>query len=101
MNITVKSTTRGGSHVDNRSLIYNSPPPHDRMGGGKKRKTMKEFVLLKDIDWFGKLIPSGIIYRQVNADYYQPMINGARCPSLQIDFYTVLNNPQYFLEIRN
>ena len=36
MNITVKSTTRGGSHVDNRSLIYNSPPPHDRMGGGSK-----------------------------------------------------------------
>ena len=26
MNHTVKSTTRGGSHVDNRSLIYNHNP---------------------------------------------------------------------------
>lgn len=61
----------------------------------------KSFVLLKDIDWFGKLIPSGTIYKQVNADYFHPMINSARCPSMQINFYTVLNNPQYFLEIKH
>jgi hypothetical protein len=61
---------------------------------------MKEYVLLKDIDWFGKLILAGTIFKQVNSDYYHPTINGARCPSMQIDFYTVLNNPNYFLEIR-
>ena len=61
---------------------------------------MKEFVLLKDIDWFGKQIPAGTIYKQVNADYYHPTVNGAQCPSMSVDFYTVLNNPQYFLQIR-
>lgn len=61
---------------------------------------MKEFVLLKDMDWFGKPIPAGTIYRQVNADYYHPMLSGARCPAMQVGFYTVLNNPQYFLEVR-
>jgi len=65
-----------------------------------KNDNMKEFVLLKDMDWFGKSIPSGTIYRQVNDDYYHPIVNSARCPSMQVDFYTVLNNPQYFLEIR-
>lgn len=61
---------------------------------------MKQFVLLKDIDWFGKLIPAGTIYKQVNSDRYHPMVNYARCPSMEVDFYTVLNNPQYFLEIK-
>ena len=61
---------------------------------------MQEFILLNDVNWFGQIIPAGTIYRQVNADYYHPIINGARCPSKQINFYTVLNNPKYFLKIR-
>lgn len=61
---------------------------------------MKKFILLKDIDWFGKPIKAGTVYQQVNADYYHPIINHARCPSQQIDFYTVLNNHNYFLEIQ-
>jgi len=59
-----------------------------------------EFVLLKDIDWFGRLISAGTIYRQISGDYYHPIIKGARCPSLQLDFYTVKNNGQYFLQLQ-
>jgi hypothetical protein len=62
---------------------------------------MKTFVLLRDIDWFGKQVLAGTLYKQVNADYYHPIINSARCPVLQISFYTVLNNPDYFLQIQD
>lgn len=60
----------------------------------------KDYILLRDINWFGREINAGTVYRQTSADYYQPIINSARCPSLQIDFYTVKNNPIYFLEIK-
>lgn len=58
-----------------------------------------KYVLLQNINWFGRNIPAGTIYHQVNADYYTPSVSGARCPSLQLDFYTVKNNPGYFLKI--
>lgn len=61
----------------------------------------EKFVLLKDIDWFGKRIAAGTIYNKINGDYYQPIIDHARCPSLQVDFYTVKNNPEYFLRVRS
>lgn len=62
--------------------------------------TLHDWVLLVDIDFFGRMIFAGTIFRQVNADYYHPMINGARCPSYQIDFYIVKNNPKVFLQIK-
>ena len=58
-----------------------------------------EWVLLVDIDFFGRIICAGTIFRQVNEDYYQPIINGSRCPSYQIDFMIVKNNPKVFLKI--
>lgn len=60
----------------------------------------KEWVLLIDVDFFGRMIFAGTVFRQVNGDYYHPIINGARCPSYQIDFYIVKNNPKVFLELR-
>jgi hypothetical protein len=60
---------------------------------------LSEWVLLVDIDFFGRLIYAGTIFRQVNADYYHPIINGARCPSYQIDFMIVKNNPKVFLKL--
>lgn len=59
-----------------------------------------DYLLLIDIDWFGKTIPAGAIFKQVNADYWQPIFNNSRHPSHQIDFYTVRNNPKYFIQIQ-
>lgn len=61
---------------------------------------LHEWVLLVDIDFFGRMIYAGTIFRQVNADYYHPIINGARCPSYQVDFMVVKNNPKVFLKIQ-
>lgn len=60
---------------------------------------LQDFVLLKTINWFGKEIPAGTIYRQVNGDYWHPMLNYSRCSSMQIDFNTVINNSGYFLKL--
>jgi hypothetical protein len=57
---------------------------------------LRDWVLQKDMDFFGRTIPKGTIYKQVNSDYYHPIVNGNRCPSLQVDFYIVKNNPDYF-----
>lgn len=58
-----------------------------------------DWVLLKDINFFGRNIPAGTIYKQVNADHYHPILNGARCLSYVVDFMIVKNNPEYFLQL--
>jgi hypothetical protein len=60
---------------------------------------LSEWVLLLDFDFFGYMIYAGTIFRQVNADYYHPIINGARCPNYQINFMIVKNNPKVFLKL--
>lgn len=60
---------------------------------------MKEFVLLKNIDWFGEPIKAGTIYKQVNSDDYHPIIRGSQRPTMKVDFHTVISNDEYFLEI--
>lgn len=65
----------------------------------KKPTDLSDWVLLVDIDFFGTMIFAGTIFRQVNADYYHPIINVARCPSYQIDFMIVKNNPKVFLKL--
>lgn len=57
---------------------------------------MSTYILQKDIDWFGKKITAGTRYVAHGNDYYWPVINDAHCPSCQVDFYTVKNNPEYF-----
>lgn len=57
-----------------------------------------DWVLQEDVCIYGKDIPKGTLFIQMNADYYHPIINGARCPSYQVDFYIVKNNPNYFRE---
>jgi hypothetical protein len=54
------------------------------------------YILQKDIDFFGKKIPAGTKYIQHGNDYWWPVIDGAHCPSGQVDFYTVRENPEYF-----
>lgn len=67
----------------------------------KEAKMSKSrWVLLKDVNFFGRHIPAGTIFHQVGDNYYWPSVNGARVPAMQIDFYTVKNNPEYFLEIK-
>lgn len=57
---------------------------------------MSNYILQKDIDFFGRKIKAGTLYVQHGADYYWPVINDAHVPSCQLDFYTVKNNPEYF-----
>jgi hypothetical protein len=68
-------------------------------GEPKLIEALSEWVLLIDVDFFGRTIYAGTIFRQVNADYYHPMINGARCPSYQVNFMIVKNNPKCFLKL--
>lgn len=58
---------------------------------------MTNYILQQDINWFGKTIKAGTRYAPHGNDYYWPIINDAHCPSQQVDFYTVKNNPKYFL----
>lgn len=58
----------------------------------------EKYILRKSVNWFGTYIPQGTIYVQHGKDYYWPIINDAHCPSMQIDFMTVTNNP-YFMAI--
>lgn len=63
-----------------------------------KRNVKVSYILQKDINWFGRTIRKGTEYRQVNSDYWHPIIQGNQCPSLAIDFYTVKNNEEYFIK---
>ena len=56
----------------------------------------ENYILKKEINWFGKLITVGTIYVKKNGDYWWPIYNGAHVPSMQIDFMTIRNNPEYF-----
>ncbi|WP_460670493.1 hypothetical protein [Larkinella ripae] len=64
----------------------------------QKSKGYKDWVLQKEANVYGRIIPAGTVFVQMNGDYYHPIINGARCPSYQVDFYIVKNNPEYFSE---
>lgn len=57
---------------------------------------MSTYILQKDFNWFGTIIPAGTKYVPHGDDHYWPVIDGAHCPSGQLDFYTVKNNPEYF-----
>jgi hypothetical protein len=60
----------------------------------------QDYVLLKHIDWFGRPIPAGTIYKQVTNDCWHPTIDGAQCPNLAVTFMTVRANDNYFLAIQ-
>lgn len=60
-------------------------------------KKKQDWILKKEINFFGKIIPEGTVYQQVSADYYHPIVKGNGCPSLQVDFYIIKNNPEYFI----
>lgn len=62
----------------------------------QKEKGFTDYLLQKNCNWFGKFIPAGTLYVQVNADEWVPVIDGARLPSMMVDFYTVRNNESYF-----
>lgn len=61
--------------------------------------TPTEYVLIKSVDWFGRTIPAGTIYKQAGPLRFCPTIDGINCPHLEIVFRTILNNPDYFLQL--
>lgn len=60
-------------------------------------KGFTDWILQKDVNFFGRYIPAGTIFVQVNADSYHPIIGGNSCPSCAVDFYIVKKNTDYFL----
>ena len=63
---------------------------------------MEIYVLLKDANWFGKIIKKGAIYKQYSntKDKFRCFtIDGNECPHLDLTFMTVRNNSEYFMEL--
>jgi hypothetical protein len=63
---------------------------------------MRAFILLKDFNFFGKIIPKGTVYTMFPYDhdvYICNTPNGDICPHWNLTFMTVINNDEYFLEI--
>ncbi len=63
---------------------------------------MEAHLLLKDFNWFGKIIPEGTIYRQYpnTKDNFRCFTaNGDECPHWDLTFMTVRNNPEWFLQL--
>lgn len=54
------------------------------------------YILQKDFNWFGKVIPAGTKYVQHGADYWWPVIDGAHVPAMQVNFMTVRCNQEWF-----
>lgn len=59
-------------------------------------KGFQDYLLQKEMNWFGRIIPKDTLYIQMSKDYWIPSIDGARIPAMQLDFYTVKNNADYF-----
>lgn len=54
------------------------------------------YIIQKDFNWFGKIIPAGTRYVPHGADYWWPVVNGAHIPTMQLDFRTIKNNQEWF-----
>lgn len=54
----------------------------------------ENYILQKEINWFGKLITVGTIYVKKDGGYWFPV--GTNTPSMRVDFMTIRNNPEYF-----
>lgn len=80
--------------IDRKLRVLSQEAEHDL---AQEENGYRDWILQQEINWFGRLIPVGTVYKQVNADHYHPMINGAQCPSLSVNFYTVKCNEAYFL----
>lgn len=63
---------------------------------------METYILLKDFNWFGEIIEKGAIYKRYKStkDKFRCFtINGNECPVFDLNFMTVRNNPEYFMEL--
>jgi hypothetical protein len=59
----------------------------------------ENYVLTRDMDYFGKTIPKGTIYFRCkgNADIFIPEYDGNYCPSESLHFTRLVNNEEYFI----
>ncbi len=65
--------------------------------------TPEVYVLLQPFNWFGKEIPVGTLYVQIENDrdrYSCYTSDGTHSPHWDLTFMTVKNNPAYFLKLR-
>lgn len=54
------------------------------------------YILQKDFNWFGNVIPAGTIYIQYSHDEYVPVIDDAHVPYMKLNFMNVKSNEAYF-----
>jgi hypothetical protein len=56
------------------------------------------YILQKDFNWFGRVIPQGTRYVPHGKDYWWPVLgkDQAHVPTMQVDFMTIRNNEEYF-----
>jgi len=56
----------------------------------------EDYILQTPINIYGMFFPIGTLYKQVNADYWNPVVNGAQLPSYAVHFMIIKNNETYF-----
>ena len=59
------------------------------------------YELKKDFNWFGKIIPKGTLYIQMESDpdRYECRSEGNIKPAYNLTFHTVKNNEEYFKKV--
>lgn len=57
---------------------------------------LQNYVLNQPMNIYGMFFPIGTIYKQVNADWWHPIVNGAQLPSYAVHFMVIKNNGTYF-----
>ncbi|MGD1894004.1 MAG: hypothetical protein ACFB15_25835 [Cyclobacteriaceae bacterium] len=64
--------------------------------------TPEVYVLLHPFNWFGRTIPKGTLYVEIENDrdrYSCYCPDGTHCPHWNLTFMTVRGNPAYFMQL--
>jgi len=66
---------------------------------------MIAYILIKDFDWFGRIIPKGTMYIQskYDCDRYRCMSDGNWIPWMDLTFHTLRSerSEEYFVKINS
>lgn len=65
---------------------------------------MENYLLLQDVNYFGKTIKKGTIYRKYSStrdEFRCFTTDGLECPHFDITFMIVRNNTEYFVKLND
>jgi hypothetical protein len=60
------------------------------------RTFLEDYILEQPINIYGMFFPRGTEYRQINDDWWYPLVNGAILPAYAVHFTVIRNNQTYF-----